>query len=281
MGKEEGEPGAGQLWAPCPRPSHTSPGTVRAPNSARHLARPPCISWHCAPYPTSPPDCLHPSAPPHPTGHCAPRSIEPAGSGKPPRGRRCARPALGSPCHCGPRARSRVRPGGDEPGGPRPGPLREPGGGHDAVGSGDRGSAEVPEPGPSARASRCPQSWQPAPRSAAAERAPAAASVPGRGRAPPAPFGRAGPEARRGRPVGPGGAVPPRARRASGPRAGARGRGAPWEAGARTRGCGARRGARAAHGSLRQPSPGARARVGWGNPGGAAPGAHPPRARPR
>lgn len=40
-GKEEGEFQAGQrLRALCPRPFHASPGTVSAPNFARHLARP-------------------------------------------------------------------------------------------------------------------------------------------------------------------------------------------------------------------------------------------------
>lgn len=101
-----------------------------------------------------------------------------------------------------------------------------------------------------ARALRCPQSWQPAPRSAAAERAPAAASVPGR-------RGLAGARA-----YGPQGAKPKAdesPRRGAPSPAGPRGRGAPGAACLRGRARGAAgRGAgpgRRIRGSRRPPRP--------------------------
>ncbi|XP_030770861.1 uncharacterized protein LOC104675947 [Rhinopithecus roxellana] len=147
--------------------------------------------------------------------------------------------------HCSPRGRAR-----------RAWPLSAARSGLRAPGCGDcrdRRSATGPRAGPErARASRCPQSWQPAPWSAAAERAPAAASVPGR-------RGRAGPGAR-ARPPWPRGPRGAKRKAAGSPRRGAPARGGRREglrggdalarsarggvpAGTRTRGCGARRGA--------------------------------------
>ncbi|XP_044084557.1 basic proline-rich protein-like [Neovison vison] len=132
------------------------------------------------------------------------------------------------------------------------------------------GPPRVPERGQSLRARpSCPQSWQPAPRNAAAERAPAAASVPGRpgeqgpGLAPARPRSRAAPGRDAGGRWGSSRRGAPWPRRQAGGAAG-RGRaagsaGGGVPAGARTRACGARRGVRAANPLLEPPAPPARA----------------------
>lgn len=129
-----------------------------------------------------------------------------------------------------------------------------------------------------ARAPRCPQSWQPAPRSAAAERAPAAASVPGRrGRAaagacgPPGAKQKADESPRHGAPYPAAaggrdraGGEPPGRRARGGAHAGLR---------AQARGPGGESAARAARPArARRPrEEGARRRVGWWGGGGEGP----------
>lgn len=102
-GKEEIELGAGQwLRTRCPRPSHTSSGTVRTPPRQGTL-RTPSISGYRTLLSSTSPDSVHPV--PYHTGRLAPRSARPAVSGKPPQGRRGTRPAPGETrCHRRPRA---------------------------------------------------------------------------------------------------------------------------------------------------------------------------------